>query len=73
MAENTIHFICEDFVIMIEFFRNRPGGRRRGYMGHLTKIANTINEHREKGPNSDRIKELFQGEGFCLFMDSTSC
>ena len=30
-------------------------------MGHLTRIANSINEHREKGNNSDRIKEIFQG------------
>ncbi|XP_074662940.1 serine/threonine-protein phosphatase 6 regulatory subunit 3-like [Tubulanus polymorphus] len=33
----------------------RPGGHRRGYMGHVTKICNEIVEAMEKGPNSNRI------------------
>uniref|UniRef100_A0A8C9TXW5 Protein phosphatase 6 regulatory subunit 2 n=1 Tax=Scleropages formosus TaxID=113540 RepID=A0A8C9TXW5_SCLFO len=38
------------------------GGMRRGYMGHLTRIANTVVQNMEKGPVqvqiSDIIKEL---------------
>lgn len=35
----------------------RPGGNRRGYMGHLTKIANHIAQNAEKGATSDLIQE----------------
>ncbi|MGH0122607.1 UNVERIFIED_CONTAM: hypothetical protein FKN15_029036 [Acipenser sinensis] len=34
------------------------GGRRRGYMGHLTRIANSIVHNIEKGPNSALIQQL---------------
>uniref|UniRef100_S4RYN7 Protein phosphatase 6 regulatory subunit 2 n=1 Tax=Petromyzon marinus TaxID=7757 RepID=S4RYN7_PETMA len=34
------------------------GGRRRGYMGHLTRIANAVVQSAEKGPNALLIKEL---------------
>ncbi|XP_048462833.1 serine/threonine-protein phosphatase 6 regulatory subunit 3 isoform X3 [Rhincodon typus] len=33
------------------------GGRRRGYMGHLTRIANAIVHNAEKGPNSVLINQ----------------
>ncbi len=32
-------------------------------MGHLTRIANHVVEHMEKGSNADRIKDIFQGTG----------
>ncbi|CAE1307134.1 Serine/threonine-protein phosphatase 6 regulatory subunit 3-A,Serine/threonine-protein phosphatase 6 regulatory subunit 3-B,Serine/threonine-protein phosphatase 6 regulatory subunit 3,Serine/threonine-protein phosphatase 6 regulatory subunit 1,Serine/threonine-protein phosphatase 6 regulatory subunit 2 [Acanthosepion pharaonis] len=38
-------------------YENRVGGRRRGYMGHLTKIANHIAECLEKGENSELLKD----------------
>ena len=30
-------------------------------MGHLTHVANHLNEQMEKGANVDRIKEAFKG------------
>ncbi|XP_072448349.1 serine/threonine-protein phosphatase 6 regulatory subunit 3-B-like isoform X4 [Chiloscyllium punctatum] len=36
------------------------GGRRRGYMGHLTRIANAIVHNAEKGPNSVLINQLLK-------------
>ncbi|ELU00356.1 hypothetical protein CAPTEDRAFT_184298 [Capitella teleta] len=38
--------------------QKRPGGHRKGFMGHLTRIANTIVESADKGSNVDRIKDL---------------
>ena len=37
--------------------QSREKGRRRGYMGHLTKIANEIVAVVEKGDNSELVKE----------------
>ncbi|XP_052399921.1 serine/threonine-protein phosphatase 6 regulatory subunit 3 isoform X2 [Carassius gibelio] len=34
------------------------GGRRRGYMGHLTRIANSIVHNSDKGPNGTQIQQL---------------
>ncbi|XP_051916808.1 serine/threonine-protein phosphatase 6 regulatory subunit 3 isoform X3 [Hippocampus zosterae] len=34
------------------------GGRRRGYMGHLTRIANSILHNCDKGPNGLQIQQL---------------
>ncbi|XP_076343864.1 phosphatase 6 regulatory subunit 1-like protein fmt isoform X20 [Tachypleus tridentatus] len=33
-----------------------PGKHRKGYMGHVTKIANDITDNIESGPNSELIK-----------------
>lgn len=41
-------------------YEHRIGGRRRGYMGHLTKIANHITECIEKGENSELVKEYLK-------------
>ena len=46
---------------MLLLIRSRPKGQRKGYMGHLTHIANQLTEQMEKGANVDRIKEAFQG------------
>ncbi|XP_061101119.1 serine/threonine-protein phosphatase 6 regulatory subunit 3-like isoform X3 [Conger conger] len=34
------------------------GGRRRGYMGHLTRIANSVVQNTDKGPNSTLLQQL---------------
>ncbi|KAG9460615.1 hypothetical protein GDO78_020668, partial [Eleutherodactylus coqui] len=34
------------------------GGRRKGFMGHLTKIANALVQSSEKGPNTALIIQL---------------
>ncbi|KAM3822458.1 serine/threonine-protein phosphatase 6 regulatory subunit 1 isoform 4-T4 [Vipera latastei] len=36
------------------------GGRRKGYMGHLTRIANALAQGSEKWPHSNLIKQLLQ-------------
>lgn len=37
------------------------GGMRRGYMGHLTRIANTVVHNLEKGPVHNQICSLIIG------------
>uniref|UniRef100_A0A665VH25 Protein phosphatase 6, regulatory subunit 2b n=1 Tax=Echeneis naucrates TaxID=173247 RepID=A0A665VH25_ECHNA len=37
------------------------GGMRRGYMGHLTRIANTVVHNLEKGPVHTQISSLIKG------------
>lgn len=39
------------------------GGRRHGYMGHLTRIANCIVHSTDKGPNSTLVQQLIKGNG----------
>ncbi|MGH0156201.1 UNVERIFIED_CONTAM: hypothetical protein FKN15_060229 [Acipenser sinensis] len=39
----------------------KEGGRRRGYMGHLTRIANHIAQSCEKGPNQSVTSEIIKG------------
>ncbi|XP_068953371.1 serine/threonine-protein phosphatase 6 regulatory subunit 1 isoform X6 [Petaurus breviceps papuanus] len=34
------------------------GGRRKGYMGHLTRIANAVVQSAEKGPNAALVGQL---------------
>ncbi|KAG8434102.1 hypothetical protein GDO86_012466 [Hymenochirus boettgeri] len=36
------------------------GGRRRGFMGHLTKIANAVVQSSEKGPNVNLVGQLIK-------------
>ncbi|XP_041424305.1 protein phosphatase 6 regulatory subunit 1 L homeolog isoform X3 [Xenopus laevis] len=36
------------------------GGRRRGFMGHLTKIANSVVQSSEKGPNVSLVGQLIK-------------
>lgn len=49
--------------------RAREGGRRRGFMGHLTKMANTLVSSLEKGENAEFVKDCFNGElYFDLFL-----
>ncbi len=42
-------------------FLRAEGGRRRGYMGHLTRIANSIVHNSDKGPNGAQIQQLISG------------
>uniref|UniRef100_A0A673XPX4 Protein phosphatase 6 regulatory subunit 2 n=1 Tax=Salmo trutta TaxID=8032 RepID=A0A673XPX4_SALTR len=45
------------------------GGMRRGYMGHLTRIANTVVCNMEKGPVRTQISNLITGRAVCTFSD----
>ncbi|XP_032869271.1 serine/threonine-protein phosphatase 6 regulatory subunit 3-like isoform X1 [Amblyraja radiata] len=36
------------------------GGRRKGYMGHLTRIANAMAQNSENGPNQTSIAQLIK-------------
>ncbi|XP_036601772.1 serine/threonine-protein phosphatase 6 regulatory subunit 1 isoform X2 [Trichosurus vulpecula] len=36
------------------------GGRRKGYMGHLTRIANAVVQSAEKGPNAALVGQLLR-------------
>lgn len=42
-------------------FCRAEGGRRHGYMGHLTRIANCIVHSTDKGPNSTLVQQLIKG------------
>lgn len=39
------------------------GGPRKGYMGHLTRLANALVQNAEKGPNAEQLGQLLKGEG----------
>lgn len=61
-----IYFIWRDGELFLPcfftlFFR-AEGGRRRGYMGHLTRIANSIVHNSDKGPNGAQLQLLLSGE-----------
>lgn len=43
------------------FLVRSEGGMRRGYMGHLTRIANTVVHNLEKGPVHSQISGLITG------------
>ncbi|XP_037675395.1 serine/threonine-protein phosphatase 6 regulatory subunit 1 isoform X3 [Choloepus didactylus] len=36
------------------------GGQRKGYMGHLTRIANTLVQSTEKGPSAEQLGQLLK-------------
>ncbi|XP_037015676.2 serine/threonine-protein phosphatase 6 regulatory subunit 1 isoform X2 [Artibeus jamaicensis] len=36
------------------------GGPRKGYMGHLTRMANALVQNMEKGPNSEQLRQLLK-------------
>ncbi|XP_023364437.1 serine/threonine-protein phosphatase 6 regulatory subunit 1 isoform X4 [Otolemur garnettii] len=36
------------------------GGPRKGYMGHLTRVANALVQSAEKGPNADQLGQLLK-------------
>ncbi|XP_024426162.2 serine/threonine-protein phosphatase 6 regulatory subunit 1 isoform X2 [Desmodus rotundus] len=36
------------------------GGPRKGYMGHLTRMANSLVQNTEKGPNAEQLRQLLQ-------------
>ncbi|XP_055001956.1 serine/threonine-protein phosphatase 6 regulatory subunit 1 isoform X2 [Sorex araneus] len=36
------------------------GGARKGYMGHLTRVANALMQNSEKGPNAEQLRQLMK-------------
>ncbi|KAM5297211.1 serine/threonine-protein phosphatase 6 regulatory subunit 1 isoform 3-T3 [Glossophaga mutica] len=36
------------------------GGPRKGYMGHLTRMANALVQNAEKGPNAEQLRQLLK-------------
>ncbi|XP_008063278.1 serine/threonine-protein phosphatase 6 regulatory subunit 1 [Carlito syrichta] len=36
------------------------GGPRKGYMGHLTRVANALVQNSEKGPNAEQLGQLLK-------------
>lgn len=36
------------------------GGTRKGYMGHLTRVANALMQNVEKGPNAEQLRHLLK-------------
>lgn len=44
-----------------EIQQNAPSGRRRGFMGHLTKMANTVSALVEKNDTPSLVKDHFNG------------
>ncbi|XP_058900029.1 serine/threonine-protein phosphatase 6 regulatory subunit 1 isoform X3 [Kogia breviceps] len=36
------------------------GGPRKGYMGHLTRVANALAQNSEKGPNAEQLRQLLK-------------
>ncbi|KAM9659606.1 serine/threonine-protein phosphatase 6 regulatory subunit 3 isoform 3-T7 [Trichechus inunguis] len=40
--------------------KQAEGGRRHGYMGHLTRIANCVVHSTDKGPNSTSVQQLIK-------------
>uniref|UniRef100_G3TP75 Protein phosphatase 6 regulatory subunit 1 n=1 Tax=Loxodonta africana TaxID=9785 RepID=G3TP75_LOXAF len=38
------------------------GGPRKGYMGHLTRVANALVQNTEKGPNAEQLGQLLKAE-----------
>lgn len=45
------------YILRVFSCRKRPGGCRRGYMGHLVKIVNSVSSQCEKGPLEDFLKQ----------------
>lgn len=58
---------CPHEIVMMHLSVCRAeGGRRRGYMGHLTRIANSIVHNCDKGPNGPQIQQLISGKDLVL-------
>lgn len=41
---------------------------RRGYMGHLTGIANDVVQSMEKGPAQDQLTQLINGKALYVWL-----
>uniref|UniRef100_A0A673UP19 Protein phosphatase 6 regulatory subunit 1 n=1 Tax=Suricata suricatta TaxID=37032 RepID=A0A673UP19_SURSU len=41
-------------------FSRSAGGPRKGYMGHLTRLANALVQNAEKGPNAEQLGQLLK-------------
>lgn len=52
---------CQSFSEGFTSVYRSAGGMRRGYMGHLTRIANTVVHNLEKGPVHAQISSLIAG------------
>lgn len=62
----TLYCMCQCSLSLCASLSLRAeGGRRRGYMGHLTRIANSIVHNSDKGPNGVQIQQLLSGRSQC--------
>lgn len=59
--ENDNRFLILLFINAV-VFREKPGGCRRGYMGHLIKITNSVSIQAEKGPFADFLQQVIPEE-----------
>lgn len=64
-THNDCHFHTHYTVYVNVLSLRAEGGRRRGYMGHLTRIANSIVHNSDKGPNGAQIQQLISGRCRC--------
>uniref|UniRef100_A0A665VGZ4 Protein phosphatase 6, regulatory subunit 2b n=1 Tax=Echeneis naucrates TaxID=173247 RepID=A0A665VGZ4_ECHNA len=65
-SENSLFQHCHLVQRILEAWEENDkiqseGGMRRGYMGHLTRIANTVVHNLEKGPVHTQISSLIKG------------
>lgn len=66
ILSNTIKFSASILLHIFYIYRSQERGRRKGYMGHLTKMANDIVAVMEKGENSELVKDQFAGNQCCV-------
>lgn len=58
------HRWVQSWLLAVAFTLARSaGGPRKGYMGHLTRMANALVQSTEKGPNAEQLGQLLKGEG----------
>ena len=47
-------------------YRSLVGGHRKGYMGHLNRIVNHIEECRHRENDSLKFKQIWQGKDYFI-------
>uniref|UniRef100_A0A673UP54 Protein phosphatase 6 regulatory subunit 1 n=1 Tax=Suricata suricatta TaxID=37032 RepID=A0A673UP54_SURSU len=51
---------CGQWPAVALIFSRSAGGPRKGYMGHLTRLANALVQNAEKGPNAEQLGQLLK-------------